>query len=205
MYAQSQTNNLLGSSQLLPMARRTTALAGRHHAVDLTERTIDVVALKVKEDFVHFLQHFREDRDYRMPSAVAGSSQPAHLSSSAFPTSDMLTSLDDASRPHLYADSSLSSPSSLTYYLQQAHGMVNDHGLTLYVNFVHLLRSNHVLANAIVDNFYRFEPFLRQAVRDVVASISPSYVRTTNNVDKDFWISFYNLNSAYRYWRCIFS
>jgi DNA replicative helicase MCM subunit Mcm2 (Cdc46/Mcm family) len=193
MFAQSQTNAMLASSQQLPVARRPT---GRGH-VDLTERIVDPVAQKVKEDFLHFLQHFREDREYHAPGAdPTGQSQliGAVSSSMPFPTSDLLTPLEASprARPGGLGDA-------VAHYVQLVHNLINDHGLTLYVDFSHLLRNNHVLANAIVDNFYRFEPFLREAVHDLVESISPTYVKTNNNVDKDFWASFYNLNSCYKY------
>ena len=55
---------------------------------------------------------------------------------------------------------------------------MRDHELTtLYVDFGHLLQKDEVLANAIQTKYYRFMPYLRRAVRNLVKKYTPEYLQ----------------------------
>lgn len=75
--------------------------------------------------------------------------------------------------------------------------------LTLYVDFRHILQHDEVLADAISDQYYRFLPFLRRALVDLVNSYIPGYLylnahvastASSGLVPRDFALSFYNLS-----------
>ena len=49
---------------------------------------------------------------------------------------------------------------------------------TLYVDFRHLMTSNDgVLANAVANNYYRFQPFLHRALHNTIAKYEPKYFK----------------------------
>lgn len=88
-------------------------------------------------------------------------------------------------------------------YIEQLFAMRDFGRLTLYVDFRHILRHDEVLADAISDQYYRFLPFLRRALIDLVNAYIPGYlylnahVATTASsglVPRDFALSFYNLS-----------
>lgn len=55
---------------------------------------------------------------------------------------------------------------------------------TLYVDYGHLLAKDDVLADAIQRQYYRFLPYLRRAVQNVVANVAPKYLKI-NTVSPD--------------------
>jgi DNA replication licensing factor MCM6 len=65
--------------------------------------------------------------------------------------------------------------------------------VTLYVDFQHVVEWDASLAAAIADATYRLEPFLRSAVRDFVRDHLDIYVERDDGSEKEFWVSFYNL------------
>lgn len=81
---------------------------------------------------------------------------------------------------------------------------LRDYGqTTLYVDFTHILRHDEILARAISEQYYRFIPYLRRALLDVVSTLIPGYLylnahsaSTTSSglIPRDFSISFFNLN-----------
>lgn len=88
-------------------------------------------------------------------------------------------------------------------YVEQLFAMRDFSRLTLYVNFRHILQHDEVLADAISDQYYRFLPFLRRALLDLVQVYIPGYlylnahVATTASsglVPRDFSLSFHNLS-----------
>lgn len=108
---------------------------------------------------------------------------------SALPTSDMLTGTEP---PAITAD--------LPTYAQQLVEMRNEGTNTLFVDFNHLFRYNDVMANAIANGYYRFEPFLRAALHGFVDNHIPSYARmSATNQAREFWISIYGLGVVHRY------
>jgi len=108
---------------------------------------------------------------------------------SALPTSDMLTGTEP---PAITGEQPT--------YLQQLLDMRNDGTNTLYVDFNHLFRYNDVMANAIANGYYRFEPFLRAALQAFVDNHVPSYARmSATNQAREFWISLHGLGVVHRY------
>jgi DNA replication licensing factor MCM6 len=74
--------------------------------------------------------------------------------------------------------------------------------LTLYVDYSHLLQKDEILANAIQSKYYRFTPYLRRAVYNLVKKYEPEYayanplsvrVDSATQQMKDFSIAFYRL------------
>ena len=62
------------------------------------------------------------------------------------------------------------------YYIAQIHGMRNFNLSTLYVDFTHLTSlDNQVLADAIANQYYRFLPFLTNALHNLIAKYEPAY------------------------------
>ncbi|RKP16705.1 nucleic acid-binding protein, partial [Rozella allomycis CSF55] len=80
-------------------------------------------------------------------------------------------------------------------YVQQLNSMRHDNSQTLYVDFNHVLKANETLATAIMNNYYRFVPYLEKAVYMFVKRHMPEYVFVGGgNVSKEFSVAFKNLN-----------
>lgn len=87
-------------------------------------------------------------------------------------------------------------------YIQQIHTMREYEITTLYVDFTHLLQKDDVLADAIQKQYYRFLPYLRRALHNLVAEYEPEYLKinptaaTTDSANlqsREFNIAFYHL------------
>ncbi|RAK71206.1 MCM DNA helicase complex subunit MCM6 [Aspergillus fijiensis CBS 313.89] len=62
------------------------------------------------------------------------------------------------------------------YYIAQIRGMAKFELSTLYVDFTHLTSlSNPILADAIANQYYRFQPFLTKALNNLIAKYEPEY------------------------------
>ncbi|KAL4872517.1 hypothetical protein BDV12DRAFT_161738 [Aspergillus spectabilis] len=62
------------------------------------------------------------------------------------------------------------------YYVAQIHGMAKWELSTLYVDFTHLTSlDNPILADAIANQYYRFQPFLVRALHNLIAKHEPEY------------------------------
>ncbi|PYH97545.1 DNA replication licensing factor Mcm6 [Aspergillus ellipticus CBS 707.79] len=62
------------------------------------------------------------------------------------------------------------------YYIAQIHGMSKWELSTLYIDFTHLTQmSSPILADAIANQYYRFQPFLTKALHDLIAKYEPEY------------------------------
>lgn len=62
------------------------------------------------------------------------------------------------------------------YYVAQIHGMKKFGLSTLYVDFTHLSSAdNQILADAIANQYYRFQPFLTRALHNLIAKYEPEY------------------------------
>lgn len=102
-------------------------------------------------------------------------------------------------------------------YLAQIEAMKNHDYSTLYVNYQHLVeRENGVLASAILEQYYRFYPFLIHGLTRLIKKYAPTLLTTNllkNNDNDDnssqnssgsqvnekiFQISFFNLPSVSR-------
>lgn len=107
------------------------------------ERQIDETSEKLRENFLAFLERYRE-------SSSNSGADPSGLtaSSSTLGTSEMLLSTTQGSEPPLFSENN-------PLYRQQLSEIRNEGLNTIYVDFNHLYRFDDVLANAIAENFYR--------------------------------------------------
>ena len=80
--------------------------------------------------------------------------------------------------------------------------IMKDHELTtMYVDFSHILKHDDVLAQAIQTKYYRFMPYLKRAVHNLVAQFAPEYLQENPSARsgqvgaqaKDFSVAFYHL------------
>ena len=63
---------------------------------------------------------------------------------------------------------------------------------TLFVDFEHLTRHDGVLAEAVLDEYYRYEPYLRRAVQDVAKEFHPDFLFNEGEM-KELFVAFFNL------------
>ena len=66
---------------------------------------------------------------------------------------------------------------------------------TMQVNFADVQLHDPALAESIAEEFYRFEPYLRRAVQDLVRDLEPDYT-TDEGETREFYIAFYNTGSV---------
>ena len=87
-------------------------------------------------------------------------------------------------------------------YVEQIHTMREYQLTTLYVDYGHLLQKDDVLADAIQRQYYRFLPYLRKALHNLVAEYEPEYLKinptsaamdSTNLQSREFSVAFYHL------------
>ncbi|KAF7432668.1 MCM DNA helicase complex subunit mcm6 [Pleurotus ostreatus] len=87
-------------------------------------------------------------------------------------------------------------------YIEQIHTMREYELTTLYVDFGHILQRDDVLADAIQKQYYRFLPYLRRALLNLVTEYEPEYLKinptaaTTDSANlqsREFHIAFYHL------------
>ena len=87
-------------------------------------------------------------------------------------------------------------------YVEQIHTMREYQLITLYVDYGHLLQKDDVLADAIQRQYYRFLPYLRKALHNLVAEYEPEYLKinptsaamdSTNLQSREFNVAFYHL------------
>ncbi|KAI9042734.1 MCM DNA helicase complex subunit MCM6 [Aspergillus affinis] len=70
------------------------------------------------------------------------------------------------------------------YYIAQIQGMQKFGLSTLYVDFAHLTSlDNQILADAITNQYYRFHPFLTQALHNLIAKYVPEYYAIHREID----------------------
>ena len=89
------------------------------------------------------------------------------------------------------------------FYIRQIKEMQEAEHTTLYVDYSHLSERDETLARAITDQYYRFLPYLRRAVSNLVRIHAPEYVylnSTTNAsnsaglITREFHIAFHHLS-----------
>lgn len=87
-------------------------------------------------------------------------------------------------------------------YIEAIYALRDYNQTTLYVDFSHILQQEEVLARAISEQYYRFLPYLRRALVDLVSAHIPGYLylnahvastASSGLVPRDFSLSFYNL------------
>ncbi|KAG5654584.1 hypothetical protein H0H81_011559 [Sphagnurus paluster] len=105
------------------------------------------------------------------------------------------TPASDGGIPEAVADAEL-------VYIEQIHTMREYELTTLYVDYGHLLQRDDVLADAIQKQYYRFLPYLRRALLNLVTEFEPEYLKinptaaTTDSANlqsREFNIAFYHL------------
>ena len=69
--------------------------------------------------------------------------------------------------------------------------MKSNERTTLYVDFSHVQDHNTELADAIEADFHYLEPFLRQALKNLMKREHEEYATD----DKDFWVCFFNMQT----------
>ncbi|KAG7561812.1 hypothetical protein FFLO_02713 [Filobasidium floriforme] len=195
-FTSNQTGNL--SSGIIPGVRITaprddeaeeegTARRGGRRRLredlDNVPRVKDTTGEKVMERFASFLESFTETISLANPTPTPGSVPASNIN-------------HEESR----------------YYVEQIKAMKDYELTTLYVDMLHLLEREEVLARAIRSQYYRFLPYLRRAVQALVRRYAPTYlyVSTSANataatrsaagsssnpalITRDFNIAFYNM------------
>ncbi|KIP12786.1 hypothetical protein PHLGIDRAFT_81292 [Phlebiopsis gigantea 11061_1 CR5-6] len=87
-------------------------------------------------------------------------------------------------------------------YIEQIHTMREYELTTLYVDYGHLLQKDDVLADAIQKQYYRFTPYIRRALHNLVEQYEPEYLKlnptaaATDSVNlqtREFNVAFYHL------------
>ncbi|KAI0727346.1 MCM-domain-containing protein [Fomitopsis betulina] len=87
-------------------------------------------------------------------------------------------------------------------YIEQIHTMREYELTTLYVDYGHLLQKDDVLADAIQKQYYRFLPYIRRALHNLVAEFEPGYLKlnptaaatdSVNLQSREFNVAFYHL------------
>lgn len=111
------------------------------------ERQVDETSEKLRENFLAFLERYRESSSSSSLNSISSSNDPT-ASSSTLGTSEMLLSTTQGSEPPLFSENN-------PLYRQQLSEIRNEGLNTIYVDFNHLYRFDDVLANAIAENFYR--------------------------------------------------
>ncbi|GAA94868.1 uncharacterized protein L969DRAFT_26513 [Mixia osmundae IAM 14324] len=87
-------------------------------------------------------------------------------------------------------------------YIDQIQALREFDLTTLYVDFSHVLTAEEVLARAVAEQYYRFLPFLRLSLQELVKKWIPDYLYLNNHqastvasglATREFQIAFYNL------------
>jgi hypothetical protein len=111
------------------------------------ERQVDETSEKLRENFLAFLERYREHNSNLNGTSVFSQEVSSHTPST-IGTSEMLLSTTQGSEPPLCSENH-------PLYRQQL-AEIRSRGLnTIYIDFSHLCKFDHVLASAIQDNFYR--------------------------------------------------
>ena len=71
-------------------------------------------------------------------------------------------------------------------YETRIEQMLDNEHSTLYVDFAQIITHDSELADAVELEFYRFEPFLRHAIGEVVAHKWPHEAQDSNGCKRDF-------------------
>jgi len=141
-------------------------------------RAVDETAEQVKQKFLEFLTEHTD-------SETTSSGAPLSTSGGGLATTN-----------------TSSQPSASSFYKDQVTDMKQNELNTLNVDFAHVSAFDSTLAEAVQSEYYRFEPYIRQALQNFVYQLQPRYAqdtgtRTGNGV-KEFWVSFYNMPAVDR-------
>ncbi|KAL8291936.1 hypothetical protein RQP46_002194 [Phenoliferia psychrophenolica] len=88
------------------------------------------------------------------------------------------------------------------FYREQIIAMADFKLHTLYVDYQHLMDARDILAKAVTEQYYRFLPYLRRALQNLVKKYAPTYLYTNSHTSsttaaglsvRAFQLAFYNL------------
>lgn len=82
----------------------------------------------------------------------------------------------------------------MTDYVSQIAAMIQNNKTTIHVNFQHVVDADYELAEAIELEFYRFEPFLRGALHEIVRMDNAYYVENNEKgqgLQRELFVAFY--------------
>ncbi|KMT06199.1 hypothetical protein BVRB_7g162700 [Beta vulgaris subsp. vulgaris] len=78
------------------------------------------------------------------------------------------------------------------YYVSEIEVMEQSESTTMFIDFSHVMRFDDTLQKAISDEYFRFEPYLKNACKRFVLEGRPN-VFADDNPNKDINIAFYNI------------
>ncbi|KAL5732057.1 DNA helicase [Ranunculus cassubicifolius] len=78
------------------------------------------------------------------------------------------------------------------YYESEIEAMKSKESTTMFIDFSHVMQFNDVLQKAIAEEYFRFEPFLRNACKRFVMDQKPTFI-ADDNPNKDINVAFYNI------------
>ncbi|KDE08602.1 minichromosome maintenance protein 6 [Microbotryum lychnidis-dioicae p1A1 Lamole] len=100
------------------------------------------------------------------------------------------------------ADPASDAPGPHHFYIEQIKGMQEFKLSTLYVDYQHLMNARDILARAITEQYYRFLPYLRRALQNLVRKYARTYLYVNSHTNatteaglkvRTFSIAFYNM------------
>ncbi|PIA37588.1 hypothetical protein AQUCO_03000272v1 [Aquilegia coerulea] len=77
-------------------------------------------------------------------------------------------------------------------YESEIEAMKSKESTTMFIDFSHVMEYNDLLQKAIADEYFRFEPFLKNACKRFVMEQKPTFI-ADDNPNKDINIAFYNI------------
>jgi len=87
------------------------------------------------------------------------------------------------------------------FYLNELNAMEQSESTTMNINWGHLEAAYSDLADMIQSDYYRFEPFLRQSVVNLVRTHKPNYVESDSDSglgeEKEFYLSITQFSMKY--------
>lgn len=99
------------------------------------------------------------------------------------PSADDSEAIDESQTPH---------------YVEALQRMSTEGFSTLYIDMNHVFAFERVLGEFIEEEYYRFEPYLRRGLTNVVAVRHRDYLVDAERGARAFWLSFYNVATAHR-------
>jgi DNA replication licensing factor MCM6 len=150
------------------------------------DQAVDEAGATVLSRFKDFLTDFRPKSVHAL-DVGGGEGNPYEM--------DMMVDTSDAE---------LTTQQRLTYdYVAQLAAMAAENKTTLFVNFQHVVEKDAELAEAIELEYYRFEPFLRQAVDKLISEIrdadgSAQAFNDSSGPKPEYAVSFYALSRVER-------
>lgn len=83
-------------------------------------------------------------------------------------------------------------------YIELTKQMKQSETTTLYVDFDHIIESSDSLAKVVQQEFYRIEPYLKEALRSFVLEHHPDYDKDDKDQARDFYVAFTDVPNRLR-------